>query len=100
MQFMAQVVAAFQAGHEGSIPFARTFARSNANSQVKALAGYTRSGSRPPAIPVRATYVPHAGAIIPQLAIFGVSLDCVDRTSRTRSPSAIAIALSRSLVAC
>jgi hypothetical protein len=93
---MASLRYTFQAGHEGSIPFAR----SNPKPQVRASISRSQSGFAPLPTADRATYVPHDEWIMPQLAISGASPDCADRTSRTRSPRASAIALSVSRVAC
>jgi hypothetical protein len=84
----------FQAGHEGSIPFAR----SNPKPQVSVLDGRKLGLTR-----CQPRFVPHtchtaSGSCLSSRSS-GVAPACADRTSRTRSPTASAIALSRSRVA-
>ena len=79
------VRAAFQAGHEGSIPFARSNQKTQLKPDIK-----DAPGSHQEAVPfLRARYVPDRLLAGP-----------FRRTEASTSPMAAAIASSRSLVAC
>jgi hypothetical protein len=74
MQVPVRAVSAFQAGHEGSIPFAR----SNQKPQVTALTTWQELCPDRLNDPCRATHVPHSGLVMRCLAVLLDERGCAD----------------------